>query len=302
MKKIFVLGSINIDLCINCERFPVAGETVIGKGFLVNTGGKGANQAVAVAKAGGQALFLGATGTDAWAGKLRSNLIRYGVNCRYLLEKEGTSGIAVIIIINGDNRIIIDPGANHRFGFADFSEVLRRKAGPGDVFISQLEIPLGVVEKALALAKELGMVTILNPAPAQPLGDALYRTVDYLIPNEIEAFALAGFEFDLEKLPRVFEFFYSKGVKNVIITLGKNGSAYYENGKVVVIPAPAVKAVDTTAAGDTFVGAFAVRMLKTGNLQDSILFANHAAALTVTRYGAQQAIPDRGVIEAFLNK
>ena len=301
MKKIFVLGSINIDLSINCEKFPVADETVIGKDFLLNTGGKGANQAVAAAKSGGNVVFLGATGDDLWGKKLRNNLEGYGVDCRHVVTKPCSSGIAMIIVSGGENRIIINPGANHHYQYEDFSEILKREAEPGDLFIAQLETRIEVVEKGLELAKSLGMVTILNPAPAHSLSDSVFASTDYLIPNEIEAFSLAGMEPDLNKLADVFHFFLSKKVKSVIITLGKMGCAYFESGKVNYVKAVPVEAIDTTAAGDTFVGSFAVKLLESGSIAAAVNYANSASALTTTKLGAQQAIPTKEEIDCFLN-
>ncbi len=300
MKKIFILGSINIDLSIKCDKFPIVGETVIGNNFIANTGGKGANQAVAVSKIGGDVTFFGATGNDFWGKELKNSLINDHVNCKYLLTKDCSSGIAIIIVNEGNNRIIIDSGANYQYEFDDFSEILKKEANPGDIFITQLENRLDVVEKGLKLAKSLEMITILNPAPVQPLNDGIYENVDYLIPNEIESFSLAGFDLNLDNIEKVFDYFVSKMVKNVIITLGKKGCAYYNQGKISFVKAIDVKAIDTTAAGDTFIGAFAVKLMETNNIKLAVEYANYASALTITKPGAQQAIPTKAQIEAFL--
>jgi ribokinase len=299
MRKIFILGSINIDLCIKCDKFPVAGETVIGKNFIANTGGKGANQAVAVAKTGGNATFFGATGNDFWGIELKRSLLNNHVDCQHLLTKSCSSGVAVIIINEGNNRIILDSGANYQYEFEDFSEILKREANPGDFFVTQLENRLDVVEKGLRLAKSLGLVTILNPAPAQSLNDIIYANVDYLIPNEIEGFTLAGIDLDLTNIAKVFAYFLSKNVKNVIITLGKNGCAYLHQGDIKFVKAIEVNAVDTTAAGDTFIGAFAVKLMETNDIEEAVKYANYASALTTTIQGAQQAIPTKAQIELF---
>jgi ribokinase len=302
MKKIFILGSINIDLSINCEKFPIAGETVIGNNFIANTGGKGANQAVAVSKMGGNATFLGATGNDFWGNELKNSLTNYHVNCQHLITKPCSSGVAVIVINEGNNRIIIDSGANYQYEYEDFSEILQKEAKPGDFFITQLENRIDVVEKGLKLAKSLGMVTILNPAPDQPLNETIYENCDYLIPNEIEGFSLAGLNLDIANISKVFDFFLSKKVKNVIITLGKNGCAYNKEGKIYFIKAIEEEVVDTTAAGDTFVGAFAVRLMDSNNIEEAVKYANCASALTITKHGAQKAIPTKSQIEEFLKK
>lgn len=290
MKNIFVLGSLNMDLSIFCDRLPQAGETILGDGFLCNGGGKGANQAVAASKLGGKVKMLGAVGNDVFGLKLVKGLKKYRVDVKNVLKKNTSTGVAVIVV-EKDNRIILDSGANYAVKFEEVEQRLTKQAKEGDYLIVQLEIPFSVVEKTLILAKKLKMVTLLNPAPAARLSENMLSSVDYLIPNETEAELLTGISYNGENIKEICNNLLQKKVKNVIITLGDKGCVYCNGSDYLAVASKKVAAVDTTAAGDTFIGAFAAQLSRGDNVQNALTFANTAASITVTRKGSQQAIP-----------
>lgn len=288
-----------MDLVIRAARVPQGGETILGEGFLSNPGGKGANQAVAVAKLGGEAYMVGCVGRE-FGADLLETLQKYGVHADHVRrETDLSSGIAVIIVADGDNRIILDTASNGRTdealvdrAFADAKE--------GDYLLVQLEIGLPTVAYALKEAKKRGMITVLNPAPAAKLPQALYADCDWFVPNQTEAQFYTGiYPLDEESIRRCAEKLGRLGVKNVLITLGTDGSASVSKGVFRrVDPVPAA-AVDTTAAGDTYVGAFVTRLSEGAEIETAMHFASTASALTVTRRGAQCAIPLRAEVEAY---
>lgn len=297
--RIYIVGSLNMDLVIRAARMPQGGETILGEGFLSNPGGKGANQAVAVAKLGGEAYMVGCVGRE-FGADLLETLQKYGVHADHVRrETDLSSGIAVIIVADGDNRIILDTASNGRTdealvdrAFADAKE--------GDYLLVQLEIGLPTVAYALKEAKKRGMITVLNPAPAAKLPQALYADCDWFVPNQTEAQFYTGiYPLDEESIRRCAEKLGRLGVKNVLITLGTDGSASVSKGVFRrVDPVPAA-AVDTTAAGDTYVGAFVTRLSEGAEIETAMHFASTASALTVTRRGAQCAIPLRAEVEAY---
>lgn len=288
-----------MDLVIRAARVPQGGETILGEGFLSNPGGKGANQAVAVAKLGGEAYMVGCVGRE-FGADLLETLQKYGVHADHVRrETDLSSGIAVIIVADGDNRIILDTASNGRTdealvdrAFADAKE--------GDYLLVQLEIGLPTVAYALKEAKKRGMITVLNPAPAAKLPQALYADCDWFVPNQTEAQFYTGiYPSDEESIRKCAEKLGRLGVKNVLITLGTDGSASVSKGVFRrVDPVPAA-AVDTTAAGDTYVGAFVTRLSEGAEIETAMHFASTASALTVTRRGAQCAIPLRAEVEAY---
>ena len=288
-----------MDLVIRAARVPQGGETILGEGFLSNPGGKGANQAVAVAKLGGEAYMVGCVGRE-FGADLLETLQKYGVHADHVRrETDLSSGIAVIIVADGDNRIILDTASNGRTdealvdrAFADAKE--------GDYLLVQLEIGLPTVAYTLKEAKKRGMITVLNPAPAAKLPQALYADCDWFVPNQTEAQFYTGiYPSDEESIRECAEKLGKLGVKNVLITLGTDGSASVSKGVFRrVDPVPAA-AVDTTAAGDTYVGAFVTRLSEGAEIETAMHFASTASALTVTRRGAQCAIPLRAEVEAY---
>lgn len=295
--KIFVVGSLNMDLVISAPFLPGQGMTISGNGFMTNAGGKGGNQAAACAKLGGETYMVGCVG-EAFGGELVDALRSSGADTRFVEQKEGvSSGIAVIVVVDGDNRIILDKGANGLVSFETVDRALAL-AEKGDLLVLQLEIGLEVVEYALRRGKEKEMVTILNPAPAAALPEGMLASCDYFIPNQTEAQFYTGiYPEEEESLLACAKALRGKGVENVIITLGARGSAYMGKEGHFTVPAFPVHAVDTTAAGDTFVGGFAVRLSEGASVKEAMTFASKASSLTVTRRGAQQSIPTRESVE-----
>lgn len=291
--KIFVVGSLNMDLTIRAPYAPKRGETVMGEGFLVTAGGKGANQAVACAKLGAETYMVGCVGKE-FGDELISSLKNCGADIKFIERQNGvSSGVAMITVSEGDNRIIIDRGANAKVGRMLVDRALE-EAEAGDFLIVQLEIELDTVCYAIERAKAKGMITLLNPAPAATLPERAFEGCDYFLPNQTETEFYTGIYPEDEKTAkRAAAKLKDMGVKNVIITLGEQGSAYISEGKYVKVDAVKAKVVDTTAAGDTFVGAFAVKLSEGAGEEEAMRFANAAAAVTITRRGAQEAIPTR---------
>lgn len=292
MKKIFVLGSINMDLVISSPYLPVAGETIIGSDFMSNPGGKGANQATTCGKLGGEVFLIGAVGDDLYGEKLLLSLKNNNVNVAYTdIIKKTTSGVAVILLTENDNRIILDSGANFKVSKSSIKKCLNNYALAEDIFIAQLEVPVDTVLYGLKTAKEKGLFTILNPAPAS-ICEKLYPYVDLIILNETEAKTLTNIEpINNVNFIQIAEFFKTKNINNVIITLGSKGAATIINNEVIRVNSIQVDAIDTTAAGDSFVGSIAVELAKGKNLLEAIKVSNVVAAITVMKEGAQQSIP-----------
>ena len=288
---IYVLGSINMDMVARVPRMPVGGETLTADKYYVNPGGKGANQAVAIAKLGGKVAMIGKVGSDETGDALKNNLKAMGVDESMVTRADVPSGIAMIIVEGGENRIILYKGANHSVTKADVDEGLKN-AQPGDALVMQLEIPLETVTYAAAVAKQKGMLVLLNPAPAVPLGEELLKNVDIIAPNETETEILTGVGLDSDvHIALAVKKLYQLGVKRVIITMGSRGSIVAEGQTITPVEPRKVKAVDTTSAGDTFVGATVLRYLDGDTLEDAARFASVASSITVTREGAAQSIP-----------
>ncbi len=288
---IYVLGSINMDMVARVPHMPVGGETLTADKYYVNPGGKGANQAVAIAKLGGKVAMIGKVGSDETGDALKNNLKAMGVDESMVTRADVPSGIAMIIVEGGENRIILYKGANHSVTKADVDEGLKN-AKSGDALVMQLEIPLETVTYAAAVAKQKGMLVLLNPAPAVPLGEELLKNVDIIAPNETETEILTGVGLDSDvHIALAVKKLYQLGVKRVIITMGSRGSIVAEGQTITPVEPRKVKAVDTTSAGDTFVGATVLRYLDGDTLEDAARFASVASSITVTREGAAQSIP-----------
>ncbi len=298
---IYVLGSINMDVVAKVPYVPVQGETMTADGFYINGGGKGANQAVAIAKLGGEVSMIGKVGADAFGTELKANLEAFGVNTQNVTISEKESGIAMILVQDGDNRIVLNPGANYDVTEADVDKGLDL-AKKGDILIMQLEIPLAIVEYASIVAKKKGMTVVLNPAPAVELSDALLSNVDLIAPNESETAILSGVEpvGDVE-LALAVKKLRQKGAGDVLMTLGSRGSAVIEGQTITYVPARKVKAVDTTSAGDTFVGAVCLKLSEGKTLLEAAQFATYASSITVQRAGAAQSIPTITEVQALID-
>jgi ribokinase len=294
-KKILVAGSSNTDMVIRTDHFPAPGETILGGEFLMNAGGKGANQAVAAARLGGNVTFIGKTGDDIFGKQAVKQLNEEGINVSFMaLDKENPSGVAMITVDrNGENSIVVASGANGTLSPGDFDKAIS-ELDHSEFVLLQLEIPVPTVEYIAQTAAWKGKKVILNPAPAVPLSDNLLQNLYIITPNETEAGILTGMKVTDEDSAREAAFcLQKKGVEIVIITMGAAGAFYLTSEKSGIIPSIRVEAVDTTAAGDTFNGALAVALSEGKSLEEAIIFANRAAAISVTRVGAQSSVPYR---------
>ncbi|WP_373493992.1 ribokinase [Aquiflexum sp.] len=291
--KILVIGSANMDMVIKTDNFPVPGETIIGGQFSLIPGGKGANQAVAAARLGGEVSFLAQLGDDVFGAQNLENYQKEGINTSLIKLNPGKpSGVALITVDHtGENTIIVAPGANASLSVDDI-HAARNFFEVANVILIQLEIQLPVVFEACKLAFSLGKKIILNPAPATDLQPEIFPFLFMITPNETETERLTGVKvFDEKTAEDASEILMAKGVQNVIITMGSAG-AYVHTGEFKgVIPTKKVKALDTTAAGDTFNGALVVALVNGDGIKEAVDFALKAATMSVTKMGAQSSIP-----------
>jgi ribokinase len=300
-KWVTVMGSFVADLAFRTDRVPAWGETLMGKSFKLGPGGKGSNQAVAAARAGGRVSFISKLGPDPFGEMARNLYEAEGIDTQFLFRTESATGAATIIIDaqKGENAIIVVPGACFEVTAAEVDQA-RALIADSSVFVAQLELSLPVVEHGLALAHTLGVPTILNPAPAAPLPESIYPHIDYITPNETEASALTGVPVatvaDAEKAADVF---LARGVRNAIITLGAQG-AFVKNARVKAhVPAVnAGKVVETTGAGDAFNGGFAVALSEGMDLVEAAHFGCATAGISITRPGTAPSMPTRSEIDA----
>jgi ribokinase len=299
--KIVVVGSSNTDMILKLDRIPRPGETLLGGEFVVAAGGKGANQAVAAAQAGGSVTLVARVGKDMFGEQAVAGFVESGINVDYVQYDKAASGVALIFVAkDGENSIGVGGGANSRLSPADVRKAKSVFAN-ADAVIMQLETPLETVQAAADLASASGARVILNPAPAQPLPDKLLKKVSILTPNETEAELLTGVKVTDElSCSRAADILLGKGVKTVIITLGARGSFVATAKSTQLVPGFKVKPVDTTAAGDTFNGSLAVALAEGMSMPDAVRFANAAGAISVTRLGAQPSAPKRKEIEKLL--
>ncbi len=297
MKRLCVIGSINFDLVVKVEAFPKAGETVTGRDFATLPGGKGANQAVAIGRLGGDVMMAGKVGDDPYGARYMENFRKNGVLVDGVVSEAGVpTGIALIEVDGqGENRIVIVPGANGRVDERFIDGIWGLLEGR-DIFLLQLEIPPETVLYAARRLKKAGKTIILDPAPARPLPDELLLSIDYITPNESELQTLTGLRFDQgHTLEEAVDLLVEKGVKTVIAKAGRDG-AYIgtcedDRLKIAHIPAFKVEAVDTTAAGDSFNAGFAYALAEGREIHDAVRFANAVGALSTTAFGAQGAMP-----------
>lgn len=306
MKNIVVIGSSNTDMVVKTSHLPAAGETVLGGEFMMNAGGKGANQAVAAARYGERVVFVARVGDDMFGRQTFESLRRDGIDTSCVrVDSDRMSGVALISVnAEGENSIVVASGANMALGREDIdraAEEIRR----ADVVLMQLEVPMATVEYAAEVAAAAGVPVILNPAPAPagPLGAGLLSRIDVITPNRSEAARISGIEVtDMASARRAAEAIHAMGTRRVIITLGGEGSLIYDGGEFEHIGATRVEAVDTTAAGDTFNGVLAVGVAEGLSLARAAREASVAAAISVTRMGAQTAAPTRAEVEAFISE
>ncbi|MHB1004430.1 MAG: ribokinase [Chloroflexota bacterium] len=300
-RTVVVVGSANVDLIGRASRLPGPGETVLGEGFAMLPGGKGANQAVACARLGANSRFVGRIGRDAFGDFVLERMRREGVDTACLgRDAEVATGVALINVdAQGRNSILVAPGANGRLSPADVE--LASAALAADALLLQLEIPLPAVAKAAALARAQGAVVILNPAPARTLPDELWGLVDVLTPNQSELCLLSGLPVDgRAACERAARSLLERGVRAVVVTLGAEGALLVSDGTVVQVAAYPVHVIDTTGAGDAFSAGLAVALAEGRSLREAISFANATGGLSTTALGAQEALPTRAQVETLL--
>jgi len=288
-----VVGSVNTDLVVHTPQFPVPGETRLGSEFQLFPGGKGANQAVAAARLGARVALVGKVGHDEFGHQALANLQQEGLDTTHVSQHPAAaSGVAVITIdAQGQNTIVVAPGANHELLPTDLDQAVALLEQAAYLVV-QLEIPLPTVVYLVKWAQRRGKPVVLNPAPALPLPDAVYRDLFLLTPNETEAQVLTGIPVqDLDSARAAAQVLRERGVQNVVITLGAQGAFLHTATYTGLVPAPRVEAIDTTAAGDVFTGALAVALTQGQDWEQAASFACQAAALAVTRPGAQASIP-----------
>lgn len=302
MKTIAVVGSSNTDMVIKTERLPAPGETILGGNFFMNAGGKGANQAVAAARLNGNVFFIAKIGNDIFGKNAMELFNNEGINTDHILtDQKNPSGIALITVdANGENCIAVASGAN-AFLFEDDLRNAQKILEQAHVILMQLEIPVSTVEYVAEIAYQNNKKIILNPAPACKLSDELLKKIYIITPNEKESEMLTGIVIqDIDSAKQAAKLLSKKGIEIVIITLGSNGALIYNNKEFFLIPTLAVDAIDTTAAGDVFNGALAVAISEQKNIVEAVQFANCAAAISVTKLGAQASAPHRNEVEIFM--
>jgi len=295
-----VIGSSNTDMVIKTEKLPAPGETILGGKFLMNPGGKGANQAVAAARLGGKVTFITKRGNDLFGNQAVGLLMREGIHTQYIVkDMELPSGVALITVDStGENSIVVAPGANGNLLQEDIP-VAVFETTKYEILLLQLEIPINTVEYSAVAASEKGIKVILNPAPARKLSDKLLIHTWLITPNETEAEIITGVRItDIPSAEKAAELIRERGAKNVIITLGEAGAYIKSDNFTGLIPGIKVIPVDTTAAGDVFNGAIAVALSEGNDLNEAVVFANKAASISVTRMGAQASAPYRNEIQS----
>ena len=282
MGKVIVFGSLNMDLTIECDAMPQAGQTLQGRNFLTNPGGKGGNQAVAAAKLGAPTWMIARVGQDLFGEQVRLALEESGVDCTYVDRSDcNNTGVAVITRCGGDNRIILNAGANHEMCGKDVVAILDKLAEPKDIFVTQYECEQQAVIDALSAAKSHRLFTLFNPAPAKPIPADAYANIS--CQNALSRFK-------------------AMGVGDAIITLGEKGSVCRMGDDVILVDSYPVPNVDTTAAGDSYIGALACALVRGNNVEQCMRFATKVASLTITRQGAQQSIPYLNEVEAYFKE
>jgi ribokinase len=296
--RIIVAGSLNMDLVVRSPRHPKPGETLLGGDFHTFPGGKGANQAVAAARVGAMTSMIGRVGKDAFGDALLGNLRQNGVETKHVTQEGNASGVALITVSDdGQNTIVVAQGANALLSTEDIDRAIELFT-PGSVLLTQLEVPIATITHAVEVAKAHGVTVVLNPAPAQSLDKSLLAMADYLVPNQHELALLTG-EDDVDA---GVEALRSLGVRSVLVTLGGEGSLLVSETTRLQTPAYRVKAVDTTAAGDAFVGAFGAALAAGNSTSEAVRWGTAAGAIAVTRTGAQPSLPTRAEVEALLAK
>jgi ribokinase len=300
MTDVLVIGSLNADLVVRAPYFPQPGETISGDDLQIIPGGKGANQAVAAARQGASVAMLGRVGSDSFGPFLLESLKSNQVDVIHVQTDNAATGTATIIVDgNGQNSIVLSTGANGKVSPADVdsASALRPK-----LTLFQLEIPISTVLYAAQCARQNGSRVILNPAPAKPLPDELVSLADFIVPNETELSLLTGMEVkDVSSAEQAAKVLLTRGAKHVIVTLGSKGALVVSSTQVIQVDTYKVNVVDTTAAGDAFIGGFASALLRGLEIEDAVKYANACGALATTKFGAQPSLPTREETEKFMS-
>lgn len=304
MKKILVIGNSNIDFIFRVPYLPHPGETIIADNMITVFGGKGANQAITLKQLGAKVIFLTKLGNDPYGESYRRYLIKKGMNPKWILmDKKHPTGMAIIeLSADGLNRIVVSPGANASLSSKEI-EKIHLPWEEVNLFLTQLETPLDTVVTCLRIARENGVTTLLNPSPAKKLPPDILSMVDFLIPNEVEAEILSGLKIKKDKdLKRIGELLCEMGSNNVVITLGEKGVFFKNRYEEIWMDAFKVNVIDTTAAGDAFLGAFAYGINEGWSTRKVLRFANASGALATTKLGAQPSLPNKKSLDEFLSK
>ncbi|NRF91612.1 ribokinase [Paenibacillus frigoriresistens] len=302
--RIVVVGSLNMDLVVVAPRIALEGETILGGLFSTMPGGKGANQAVAASRLGAKVHMVGCVGDDGFGQELLAHLNQENIDTEYVSTLAGISSGVAMITVNesGENSIVVSSGANARMT-PDHVRRAESVICSSDLLLIQLEIPMETVEEAVSIANRHQVPVILNPAPANQLSEALLKQVDILTPNETEGKLIITGQADGDaSVEEIISTLINKGVKRVVMTLGGDGAAYSEKGTIQHLKAHQMEVVDTTGAGDSFNAGLGVYLAEGGSLEEAVQFAQKAAALSVTKLGAQPAMPSRIEVEHFHNK
>ncbi|MGL4654859.1 MAG: ribokinase [Sarcina sp.] len=301
MKKIVVVGSINMDLVVSTERMPRIGETLMGQSMNYFPGGKGANQAVAAARLGAKVSMIGSVGKDSFGDELIEKLNSENINTCCIKKEDTSTGVATIVKTSQDNSIIVVSGANELCDkelVSRFRQIIKE----ADVLVTQFEIPTETIKLALSIAKEYNVQTIVNPAPAKEIDKEIIRNADFITPNETEFEVITGKDLsDFETLESEMIKWQSENKARLVVTRGSLGVSYIENGKVETVPCLEVEVVDTTGAGDTFNGVFACCIAEKIEISEAIKFSSLAATISVTKFGAQSGMPTVGEMKEAVN-
>ena len=302
MSNIIVVGSLNADLVVRTPRFPQPGETISGEDLQIIPGGKGANQAVAAARQGTPTAMVGRVGNDSFGPELIGNLKQNGVDTSHVqVDSESATGTAIIVVDEkGQNSIVLSPGGNGRVTPADLDNLSFADAS---LLLLQLEIPVAAVLAAAKRAKESGLRVLLNPAPARPLPEELLSLPDFIVPNESELSLLTELPVqDIPSAEKAAKTLLERGIQNVIVTLGANGALIVNRELTKHIPSFKVDVVDSTAAGDAFIGGFASALLQNKSMEEAVQYGCACGALAATKFGAQPSLPTKKEVETFLRQ